>query len=297
MTTQTLSKSSFFFLRDRIEQDIARSIVDLGPKTKLRDACEYALLSGGKRLRPIIVMLVADALDHELPVGPAALAIEFFHTASLIADDLPCMDNDDERRSKPALHKVYGESIALLASYALICAGFRKIYENAELMKEGKIPYNQRADLVCTMALESATSCAGILGATGGQFLDLFPPLLNLEALREIIYKKTVTLFEGSFVLGWLFGGGDLSGLDKIKKVAYHLGMAFQIADDISDASQDESLRKLNSVKVLGKERAAALFHHEMEQFRHSMSALNLFTPSFEKMGELLTKQVQNELY
>jgi geranylgeranyl diphosphate synthase type II len=228
-------------------------------------------------------------------VSRSALAIEFFHTASLIADDLPCMDNDDERRSKPALHKVYGESIALLASYALICAGFRKIYENAEVMREGKIPYNERADLVCTLALESATSCAGILGATGGQFLDLFPPPLNLETLREIIYKKTVTLFEGSFVLGWLFGGGEIGGLDRVKKTAYHLGMAFQIADDIGDTTQDENnKREINSVKVLGKERAVSLFHHEMELFRHSLSSIGLLTPSFEKMGELLIKQVQN---
>lgn len=293
MTTQVLAKSSFFFLRDRIEQEIARSIVGLGPKTKLRDACEYALLSGGKRLRPIIVMLVADALGHELNVGPAALAVEYFHTASLIADDLPCMDNDDERRSKPALHKVYGESIALLSSYALICAAFAKIRENSLLMKDAPAPYSEMADSICGVALEAATRCAGILGATGGQFLDLFPPPLNIESLREIIYKKTVTLFEGSFLFGWLFGGGDLGELEKVKQVAYHLGMAFQVADDMGDVAQDErNRREINSVDVLGRERALLFFNHEMELFRESLKNLGLLTPSFEKMGELLIKQV-----
>lgn len=293
MTTQTLTKSSFFFLRDRIEQEIARSILGLGPKTKLRDACEYALLNEGKRLRPIIVMLVADALGHELNVVPAAIAIEFFHTASLIADDLPCMDNEDERRRKPALHKIYGESIALLSSYALICAAFGKIHENAELMKQAPSPYRELGDFTCNLALEAATRCSGILGATGGQFLDLFPPKLTQETLREVIYKKTVTLFEGSFLFGWLFGGGDSSCLEKIKQVAYHLGMAFQIADDMGDIAQDErNRREINSVAVLGRDRAFAIFEQEMQYFKEVLMGLNLYTPSFEKMRDLLVKQV-----
>lgn len=293
MTTQALAKSSFFFLRDRIEQEIARSILGFGPKTKLRDACEYALLNEGKRLRPIIVMLVADALGCELNVVPAAMAIEFFHTASLIADDLPCMDNDDERRQKPALHKIYGESIALLSSYALISAAFGKIRENAEEMKKASSPYKESSDLTCSLALEAAARCSGILGATGGQFLDLFPPKLTPETLREIIYKKTVTLFEGSFLFGWLFGGGDTSNLEEVKQVAYHLGIAFQIADDMGDIAQDQrSQRSINSVTVLGKDRAVALFDCEMEQFKEKLISLHLYTPSFEKMRELLIKQV-----
>ena len=124
-----LSKSGsshFFFYRDKIEQEIAKSIVAFGEKTKLRDACEYALTNGGKRFRPLIVLLIAEALGHGMNVYPSALSVEFFHTASLIADDLPCMDNDDERREKPSLHKVYGESIALLASYALITQHLKK---------------------------------------------------------------------------------------------------------------------------------------------------------------------------
>src|SRR5689334_6318506 len=118
------SHSHFFFHRDRIEQEIARSILCFGEKTKLRDACEYAITNGGKRFRPLIVLLIAEALGNGLNVYEAALSVEFFHTSSLIADDLPCMDNDDERRDKPSTHKVYGESIALLASYALITAAF-----------------------------------------------------------------------------------------------------------------------------------------------------------------------------
>src|SRR5258708_26357 len=110
------TNSHFFFHRDRIEQEIAKSILCFGEKTKLRDACEYAFRNGGKRVGRLIVILIAEALGNDLNVYESALSVEFFHTASLIADDLPCMDNDDERRDKPATHKVYGEAIALLAS-------------------------------------------------------------------------------------------------------------------------------------------------------------------------------------
>src|SRR4051812_27366528 len=116
LSINPLKYSQFFSHRDTIEQEIAKSIMGLGEKSKLRDACEYALKSGGKRFRPLLVILVAEALGSETNVCDAALSIEFFHTASLIVDDLPCMDNEEERRSKPSLHKVYGESIAILAS-------------------------------------------------------------------------------------------------------------------------------------------------------------------------------------
>ncbi len=283
--------SHFFFHRDRIEQEIARSILFFGEKTKLRDACEYALTTGGKRFRPLIVILIAEALGNNLNVYESALAVEFFHTASLIADDLPCMDNDDERREKPSLHKVYGEAIALLASYSLITAAFEKIHSNAKVMQEAVPPFCHFSDRACTLALESATHCSGILGATGGQFLDLFPPNQNLETVKQVIYKKTVTLFEVAFVLGWVFGGGDVSQLDKLKKAAYHFGMAFQIADDLGDLLQDEKKqREISIARLIGKERGLLLFEEEMRHFRKELQELHILIPSFEKMCDILTR-------
>ena len=280
--------SHFFYLQDKIEQEIAASIVSFGEKTKLRDACEYALLSGGKRLRPLIVLMTGEALNNGLNVSPVALSVEFLHTSSLIADDLPCMDNDDERRNKPSLHKVYGENISLLASYTLICAGFERIHHNAQIMKQGPSPFADYADQACTVALGHAARCAGILGATGGQFLDLFPPQHNLDTLKEIIYKKTITLFEVSFSLGWIFGGGNSSKLEQVKKAAYHLGMAFQIADDLEDIDQDD--KGPNIANFLGKERCLAVFQNEMQNFRYELEDLGLWTASFEKMCNQLTK-------
>ncbi len=285
------SSSHFFFHRDKIEQEIARSISSFGEKTKLRDACEYALTTGGKRFRPLIVISVAEALGNDLNVYESALAVEFFHTASLIADDLPCMDNDDERREKPSLHKAYGEAVALLASYALITAAFQKIYANAIVMQEAPSPFCHFSDRSCTLALESATHCSGILGATGGQFLDLFPPNQSLETVKQVIYKKTVTLFEVSFVLGWVFGGGDISKLEQLKKAAYHFGLAFQIADDLGDLFQDEKKqREISIARLIGKERGFLLFEEEMRHFRRELQGLNIFNPSFEKMCGILTK-------
>ncbi len=285
------STSLFFFYRDKIEQEIAKNILSLGEKTKLRDACEYALRSGGKRFRPLLVLLVAEGLGHGLNVCDAALAVEFFHTASLIADDLPCMDNEEERRAKPTLHKVYGESIALLASYSLICAAFEKIHSNAAKMQEEGSPFAENADKAGIIALEYAARCAGISGATGGQFLDLFPPHLSLENVRQVIYKKTGTLFEVSFVLGWVFGGGDFALIDKVKKAAYHFGMAFQIADDIGDLLQDEkNQRAINFAKQIGKERAFAAYEEEMRQFQSLLEEVKLKTPSMQKMIDMLNK-------
>lgn len=289
---QKVGLSYFFFYKDRIEQEIAKSIATFGEKTKLRDACEYALTSGGKRFRPLVVLLIAEGLDRGLNVCQAALSVEFFHTASLIVDDLPCMDNDEQRRERPSVHKVYGESIALLASYALISAAFEKIHDSVLVMREAGPPFCAFSERVGVIALEHASKSAGIFGATGGQFLDLFPLHVNLESVRRLIQKKTITLFEVAFVFGWLFGGGDLGLLEKVKRAAFHVGMAFQVADDIQDLSRDGERRKEGSIaRFLGRERALALFHEEMAQFQSQLEELHLDTPSFQKMRELLVKR------
>lgn len=289
---QDQTRASHFFLhRDRIEQEIAKTISDFGEKNKLRDACEYALTNGGKRFRPMIVLMTAEGLGHDLNVYPAALSVEFFHTASLIADDLPCMDNDDERREKPSVHKVYGETIALLASYGLITAAFEKIHRNALVLQNSGTRFAPMSDRACALALETAAHCSGMLGATGGQFLDLFPPSINLETVRQVIYKKTITLFETAFAFGWLFGGGDVLELDLVKKCAFHMGMAFQIADDLADLEQDEKKqREISMARLVGRERALGLFEEEMRHFQRYLVELGLNTPSFEKMSEMMVR-------
>ncbi len=266
---------SIDLFRAQVEAHLRKSIEEMGEKNTLRDACEYALLGGGKRLRPILVLLIADALGLGADVMPAALSVEFFHTASLIADDLPCMDNDDLRRERPSLHKVFGESVAILSSYALIAEGYGGIYKNSQKHPESAV-----------LCLEAATRCAGINGATNGQFLDLYPPDSSLDTIKKVIYQKTVTLFEISFVFGWLFGGGSREKLPQVRASAYHLGMAFQVADDLLDAAEDPVV--INMATAFGEEEAVRFFNKEVEAWVVSLKELGLWSAPFEEIVAFL---------
>lgn len=274
--------------QERVEARLKESIPTLGEKNRLRDACEYALLNGGKRFRPILVYMVAEALANKIDVTSAALAVEFFHTASLIADDLPCMDNDDLRRNKPTLHKIYGEGVTLLSTYALIAAGYERLAKNADELRG---VFGSKADTICRLALENTTYNTGLHGATGGQFLDVFPPDLTAKTLREIIHKKTVSLFEISFVLGWLYGGGETSLLDKVKQAAAHFGMAFQIADDLEDMDQDaKNQRQINMANVLGIDETVKVMKEEIEGFTRILKVLKLENSPLQIMVKALIK-------
>jgi len=282
--------------KTRVETAIDGSIPSMGGKTHLRDACEYALKNGGKRIRPIIVYMVGDALRNPIDVSPAALAIEFFHTASLVADDLPCMDDDDERRFKPSLHKVYGETLALLVSYGLIAAGYACLSENAQLLKKSSALFAKESDSRCVLALENATYNTGLFGATGGQFLDVCPPDLTLPTLCEVIRKKTSSLFEISFVLGWLFAGGSLDKIDAVKKVAAYFGMAFQIADDIADFAQDSAnANSVNLACVLGMKEASERFYVEIDAYLRALEGVGLNTEALNALAAMLVSQVKVE--
>jgi geranylgeranyl diphosphate synthase type II len=260
---------------------IQENMTAFGDKTKLRDACEYALMNGGKRLRPAIVFMVAEALKSGADVSQAALSIEYFHTASLVADDLPCMDDDDERRSKPSVHKAFGESVALLVSYALIAGGYGCLEKGASNLKKTSLPFSYKADQIALLSLENACFNTGLQGATGGQFLDIFPPDLSFPTLKEVIHKKTVSLFEISFIYGWLFGGGDLEKMDLVKKTASHFGLAFQIADDFGDIEQDaKNGRLVNVAAVLGKEKAKNVLEEEIASYKACLRELNIATPA-----------------
>lgn len=267
----------------RTEETIQQHLPSFG-KGKLKAACEYALTTGGRRFRPALVFMVADALGHGLDVSKSALSIEFFHTASLIADDLPCMDDDDERRNKPSLHKAFDEATALLASYALIAAGNACIAACAMEISNQVHPLGINSYQLGILALDNAACNTGTEGTTGGQYLDINPPDLTLKTLREVIQKKTVSLFEVSFVFGWLFGGGHPDSLPLIKQCASHFGMAFQIADDLGDVDQDAiNGRKINMAGVFGVEVATKMFHEEIAGYRTILKKLGL--ESKELMG------------
>lgn len=270
----------------KIELALREREAIFGPSSFLQKACLYALGDGGKRFRPALAMLVAKALPAALDVTEAALAVEYFHTASLITDDLPSMDNDSERRGKPSTHVAFGESVALLASYALVAAGYQAIGKNCEFLKKEGHPHAYEIGI---KALMQASHHSGIEGATGGQYIDLFPLAEDGTTYQEIVLKKTVSLFQLSMAFGWLFGGGDLSLLPKVLETASHFGMAFQIADDFQDEKKDQfEGRGMNAVDLFGKEIAFEMFQNEIRCYLKGLSELRIDTPELCSLAELL---------
>lgn len=276
--------------RKKVDTNLDTLIKGLKGPDLLRESCTYAMMNGGKRFRPILVLVIANAVDPKRDAGAAALSIECFHTASLIADDLPCMDDDDERRNKPSVHKVYGESTALLTSYALISEGYACLVRNIQLLKaQGVID----ADSIGTLAFENVTYNTGIAGATGGQLLDLNPPDHKLETLLQIHQLKTSALFEIAFVLGWLFGGGNPIKLPEVKKASAHFGLAFQIADDLQDLEQDRLQgNQVNIALDKGEAEARKIFKNEIEQLRSSLADLDILSEDLKFFIDLLCSGV-----
>lgn len=263
--------------RLRFEEMLRRAISDLGPENQLKSACAYALETPGKRFRPALVYMIADALGNHLPVDGAALAVEYFHTASLIGDDLPCMDNDDMRRGRPTTHKAYGESTALLASYALIAAGFEAIVCNGDALRSVSTPFAKECDRLSALAVLHASREMGISGLIGGQFLDLFPTGFSREGVEEVIRKKTVSLFDLSFVLGWLFGGGEIARVAEVQRTACFFGKAFQILDDLDDAEKDaQNGRQVNFANCFGVEGAVGVIRECVQSFHAGLQSLGL---------------------
>lgn len=268
-----------------IEKALGERLSRLNPDNSLHQAILYSLNSGGKRFRPALVMMISESLGKGLDVSPSALAIEYFHTATLIADDLPCMDNDDMRRNRPSLHKAFGESTALLASYALIAEGFGLIAENGEVL-------NNASGDGKTAALEAfkiASYNTGIHGATGGQFFDLYPKDLTESSLKEIHHMKTTSLFEIAFAFGWLFGGGIASDLPYVKSLASSFGTAFQIADDFDDFESDtQENRMANKVILLGPDLAFNELEREISAFNDILVHLKIESQAFKGIGKYL---------
>lgn len=283
--------------KEQVEKDLRNYESHLGPENPLRQACCYTLRTEGKRLRPIISLLVAEALGKGIPVNYGGLTAELFHSASLVADDLPCMDDDDERRNQPSCHKKFGEGMALLVSYALIAAGYDCLHRNRSLCvtcDHGLSP--ELADRACVLALETATRCTGVLGATGGQFLDLAPGKLSEGLLLEIFDKKTGSLFEIAFVNGWLFGGGDEKRVHDVCQLALHFGRAFQIVDDLGDLEEDAQHEgSVNFAAFCGVSEAMKKIKEEVSLYEKKLEELKISSEELKFLGAFLLEKAEEE--
>ncbi len=197
------------------------------PQGQLFDAMEYSLLASGKRLRPIFVLDFCRMCGGDWrKAAPFAAAMEMIHTYSLIHDDLPCMDNDDFRRGRPTNHKVYGETMAILAGDGLLTDAFM-LASSAELPNPAQMG----------LAIGVLAQNAGSLGMVGGQVLDIQSETRELteQEVIDIQSRKTGGLINAACVLGVIAGGGDEKKIEAAATFAGALGMAFQIRDDMLD--------------------------------------------------------------
>jgi len=202
---------------------------------RLWEACRYAMLGGGKRLRPAVLLAAyeaAGAARDEVAVA-AACALEAVHGYSLVHDDLPCMDNDDVRRGRPTVHCAFGEACGLLCGDALLTLGF-------EWLADAGLGSDRPAAVA--RAARVLADCAGPRGMVGGQALDLAVAgrLLDLSEVEALARLKTAALFRAAAVVGGLLGGADEATLDALDHYGAALGVAFQHRDDLLDQSHPE---------------------------------------------------------
>ena len=204
---------------------------------RLHTAMRYSLEAGGKRLRPVFVLATAELFGVKDPSTgsgqadplPAAVAIECVHTYSLIHDDLPCMDNDDLRRGRPTAHKQFDEATALLAGDALLTHAFALLAENYP-------------DKLAAVLVRELADAAGSRRLVGGQMEDLLAEKkanATPDELEFIHINKTAAMIEAALVMGGLIGNANEDAINALRRTGRHLGLAFQIVDDILDATAD----------------------------------------------------------
>jgi geranylgeranyl diphosphate synthase type II len=260
-----------------------------GAPAALIEAMRYSLFAGGKRLRPALALGAAELVCGEDDAAlPAACALEMIHTYSLIHDDLPCMDDDDYRRGRLTAHKVFGEAQAILAGDALLTMAFDVLGAagNVSVVRE-------------------VAQAAGVMGMAGGQWRDLAAEgtTPSLDELRQIHSCKTGALIRVSVRSGAILAGAREEELAALTCYGEHLGLAFQIADDILDvtgdpaamgkaAGADRAAHKATYPAILGLARAQELAKEAMEA---ALAALEGFGASGEAFRSLAVYVVQRD--
>lgn len=242
---------------------------DSGWAEVITDAARYSLLAGGKRLRPCLVLAAAERVGTDLRDSPSALrealpaacAMEMIHTYSLIHDDLPAMDNDTLRRGRPTNHVIYGEAMAILAGDALLTHAFAHMARAAQANPEHALRHLR--------AIGRVAEAAGLTGMVAGQALDVLcekqgaDPARREEQLHFIHKNKTAAMIRGALLVGAEIGGASERELTALSRYGAALGLAFQVADDILDATstteemgktvgKDEKEGKLTYVALYG---------------------------------------------
>ncbi|HZW82694.1 MAG TPA: farnesyl diphosphate synthase [Candidatus Deferrimicrobium sp.] len=277
MTLQTYLTEKNKLVESCLDQWLPRE--DAEP-AKLHQAMRYSLFAGGKRIRPILTIAAAEAVDGDISkVLPAATALELIHTYSLIHDDLPAMDDDDYRRGRLSNHKMFGEATAILAGDALLTFAF-------ELLVRESIGAGVEAEKI-TFALLELSSAAGTFGMIGGQAMDLSAEgqKVNLDGLETIHKCKTGALLRAAVRIGAGVSGANQEQLQALTSYAESLGLAFQIKDDILDiegdsqklgkqAGSDLLKDKSTYPSILGLQEAKRLLNQQID---NSLQSADIF--------------------
>ena len=237
-----------------VEARLAACFEEAWPE-RFVEACRYPIGTGGKRMRPLLVLAAAEAVAGVDPATVpgainAAAALELVHTYSLVHDDLPCMDDDDLRRGRPTVHKAYSEGVAVLVGDALLTEAF-------SVLAEGPGEGPRAAALVRVLA-----RAAGAVGMIAGQGADigLGGPVTTLEELVRLHRAKTGALLRAAVRMGGICAGASPEALDCLDAYGDALGLAFQIVDDLLDAEQDAPADGPPSfVRLVGVEETARL--------------------------------------
>lgn len=264
------------------------------PYDILFKAARYSLLGGAKRLRPLLALATLHDLGRTEPCAlKAVAALEMVHTYSLIHDDLPCMDDDDFRRGKPSLHKAFDEGLAVLSGDFLLTYAF-------DVLTHLPLPPEKRIKLLSILSTHS-----GSKGMIGGQVMDLDAEgkVITLDHLKMIHLHKTGALITASIAFGGILGDASPDEMEALKTFGNHLGLAFQIADDILDVTESEKKhgKKVSSdtinqkstyVSLLGLQKANTLAEEALET---SIRALKQIPKDTSLLQELSYKFVKLE--
>lgn len=263
-------------------QILSKKIRPVSPKLEVFwEGLEYSLFGGGKRFRPLLALLTAKALGKNQDlVFPFAASVEMIHTYSLIHDDLPSLDNDDERRGRPTHHKKFGEDMALLAGDALQTLAFY-------VLAEAYSSHPKSVQVIKDLALAS-----GVQGMVGGQVLDMLADKKEptAEELQQIHQLKTGALISVSVTGAGLICEAGEQEMSALRIFGEQLGLAFQIADDIQDAREGELTK--NYVAFFGEERAVAYLKEASQKAEEALRALEHNTSGLHSLIEFNLNRV-----
>jgi geranylgeranyl diphosphate synthase, type II len=276
-----------------VDAELARLVpAETTPPATIHRAMRYSLFAGGKRIRPILCLeaarTVAEAPDG---ISAAACALELVHTYSLIHDDLPALDNDDYRRGKLTCHKVFGEAMAILAGDALLTLAFQVLASLEGVRHDRKV----------RMMAELATAAGTVGGMIGGQVADLEgegqPP--EAQLLETIHRAKTGALLRASLRLGAMHAGAGQAQEAALSCYGEHVGLAFQIVDDILDveessqelgktAGKDAQQQKITFPAVYGLEESRRMAERECERAHVTLQPFGARAARLHELADLI---------